>query len=70
MLILMFLLTIAATLGVVYVATVIWGVLFASALPSVVGGLVGGLSALPIWEGLRRLRNKPPPEASRSVAKR
>ena len=58
MLFLMFLLTIAAVLGVVYVASVLWSVLFVSSIPGVVSGLIGGLSALPIWEGLKSVRSK------------
>ncbi|MCB1812571.1 MAG: hypothetical protein KDK04_12755 [Candidatus Competibacteraceae bacterium] len=54
----MLVLTIAIVLAVSYVASIIWGVLFAAALPGYISGLLGGLAALPAWETLKRLRKK------------
>jgi uncharacterized membrane protein AbrB (regulator of aidB expression) len=36
----------------------IWWQIFGFELPSYLGGVVGGLSALPVWELLKRVRRK------------
>ena len=36
----------------------IWWEIFGFQLPSYLGGVVGGLTALPIWELLKRVRAK------------
>jgi ABC-type iron transport system FetAB permease component len=36
----------------------IWREIFGFELPSYLGGVVGGLTALPIWELLKRVRAK------------
>ena len=41
-----------------YLAGLIWQAVFGFALPSYVAGLVGGLSAIPIWDLLQRIRPK------------
>jgi hypothetical protein len=37
----------------------IWWQIFGFELPSYLGGVVGGLTALPVWEFLKRIRPKP-----------
>lgn len=44
-----------------FVAGLIWSALFGVELPSYLGGLVGGLTAVPVWEFLRRIRPKHEP---------
>jgi ABC-type iron transport system FetAB permease component len=36
----------------------IWWQIFGFELPSYLGGVVGGLTALPVWEFLKRVRRK------------
>jgi len=40
------------------VADLIWHRLFGFSLPSYVGGVIGGLIAVPFWELLKRKRSK------------
>ena len=58
----MLVLTVVIVLAVSYVASIVWGVLFAASLPSYISGLLGGLAALPAWETLKRLRKKNKPD--------
>lgn len=51
-----FLITLAAMLLVSLVAGLVWAAITGYDLPSYVGGLVGGLTALPVWEFLKRVR--------------
>ncbi len=48
------------TLAVMIVASLIvgylWEAVLGFALPSYVGGMIGGLSALPVWDFLKRIR--------------
>ena len=41
-----------------FVAGLIWHRLFGFSLPSYVGGVIGGLTALPFWELLKRKGSK------------
>lgn len=50
------LLTVAAMLATSWIAGLIWQAIFNFPLPSYVGGVVGGLAALPLWEFLKRIR--------------
>jgi hypothetical protein len=50
------LLTVAAMLATSWIAGLIWHAIFNFPLPSYVGGVVGGLAALPLWEFLKRIR--------------
>ena len=52
------LLTIAAMLAASWIAGLLWNALFSFPLPSFLGGMVGGLAALPCWELLKRFRPK------------
>ncbi|WP_409562812.1 hypothetical protein [Hyphomicrobium sp. MC8b] len=50
------LVTIVAMLVASWVAGLIWQAVFRFPLPSYVGGMVGGLAALPLWDLLKRIR--------------
>ncbi|HVJ76665.1 MAG TPA: hypothetical protein VM620_02440 [Hyphomicrobium sp.] len=52
------LITVAAMLVASWIIGLMWQSLFRFPLPSYVGGAVGGLVALPIWEQLKRIRGK------------
>ena len=54
----MLVLTIIIVFAVSYVASIVWGILFAATLPGYISGLLGGLAALPAWETLKQLRKK------------
>jgi len=51
------------TLGAIIVASIIagliWHALFSISLPSYIGGVIGGLTAIPVWEFLKRVGPKP-----------
>ncbi len=49
-------LTIAVMLAASYVVGLIWQNLLGFPLPSYVGGAIGGLAALPVWDFLKRIR--------------
>jgi hypothetical protein len=53
------LITIVAMLAASFVAGLIWSALTGYDLPSYLGGMVGGLAALPAWEFLKRIGPKP-----------
>jgi hypothetical protein len=57
------LITIAAMLLASFVAGLLWNWILGTTIPSFLGGAVGGLSALPTWEFLKRVG----PPASRTV---
>lgn len=50
--------TLIAMLAAGLVAGLGWRQLFAAPLPDYLGGLVGGLVAVPVWEFLKRIRPK------------
>lgn len=50
------LITIVAMLAVSYLVGLAWQAIFGFPLPSYIGGTVGGLTAIPVWEFLRRVR--------------
>ncbi len=41
-----------------FIAGLIWHRLFGFSLPSYLGGVIGGLTAVPIWELLRRMSSE------------
>ena len=49
------LVTVVAMLLVGFVAGQVWLALFSLPMPSFLAGMVGGLTALPLWEALKRL---------------
>ncbi len=52
------LITIVAIFLASYLAGLIWQAAFDTRLPSFLGGIVGGLSAIPVWGFLERVRSK------------
>jgi ABC-type phosphate/phosphonate transport system permease subunit len=52
------LITIIAMLAASFVAGLIWKAIFDTFLPSYIGGIIGGLAALPVWEFLSRVGPK------------
>jgi hypothetical protein len=54
------LLTLVAMIAASFIIGLIWESLFAFPLPSYVAGVIGGLTALPVWEFLKRVGPKQP----------
>ena len=52
------LITLVAMLVVSWVIGLIWSSIFNFALPPYVAGIIGGLTALPVWEFLKRIKPK------------
>jgi hypothetical protein len=50
------LITIVAMLAASYLVGLAWQSIFSFPLPSYIGGAVGGLTALPVWDFLKRIR--------------
>jgi hypothetical protein len=54
------LVTLVAMAAASLIVGLIWRALFGFELPSYVAGVVGGLTAVPVWEFLKRVAPKPP----------
>jgi hypothetical protein len=54
-----FLITILAILAASFIASLIWKAIFGTPLPSYIAGVIGGLTALPLWELLKQVGPKP-----------
>jgi uncharacterized membrane protein YccC len=52
------LITLIAMLAVSFVAGLLWQSVLGFALPSYAAGIIGGLTALPLWEFLKRVGQK------------
>lgn len=52
------LITVLVMLATSYVAGLVWLAVFGFALPPYIAGLIGGLSAIPVWDLLQRIRPK------------
>ena len=52
------LITLAAMLLASYLVGLLWQWIFTAEIPSYLSGAVGGISAVPTWEFLRRIRPK------------
>ncbi len=52
------LITLATMLATSLIAGLLWQWIFGAEIPSYLGGAVGGLSALPAWEFLKRVQPK------------
>ncbi len=50
--------TIVAIVVASLVVGLIWHRIFGFGLPSYIGGVIGGLTAVPVWEFLRRIQPK------------
>ncbi len=53
------LVTLVAMVAVSFVVGLIWWQLFDFTIPSYLSGLVGGMTAVPVWEFLKRVGPKP-----------
>ena len=51
-------LTIVAIVVASFIVGLIWHTLLGFGLPSYVGGVIGGLTAVPVWEFLKRIGPK------------
>jgi hypothetical protein len=54
------LVTLVAMAAASLLVGLIWRALFGFELPSYLGGVVGGLTAVPVWEFLKRVAPKAP----------
>jgi hypothetical protein len=54
------LITVVAMVGTSFIAGLIWSALLGWQIPGYLSGLIGGLTAVPVWEFLKRVRPKPP----------
>ena len=52
------LITLLAMLAVSFLAGWLWQSIFSLTLPSYAAGVIGGLTALPLWEFLKRIKKK------------
>lgn len=52
------LITLIAMLAVSFVVGLLWQGIFNISLPSYAAGVIGGLTALPLWEFLKRIGEK------------
>lgn len=52
------LITSIAMLAVSFIAGLLWKGMFNISLPSYLAGVIGGLTALPLWEFLKRIKEK------------
>jgi len=50
--------TVVTMVVVSFVASIIWKSLFDILMPSYLSGIIGGLTALPVWEFLKRVKPK------------
>jgi hypothetical protein len=53
-----FLITVVAMLAASFIVGVIWRSIFNIIMPSYLAGFIGGLTALPVWELLKRIKPK------------
>ena len=51
-------LTIVAIVVASLIVGLIWHKIFGFGLPSYIGGVIGGLTAVPVWEFLKRIKPK------------
>lgn len=54
------LITVVAMMLASFIAGLLWDWIFGAAIPSYLGGAIGGLAALPAWEFLKRIGPKHP----------
>lgn len=52
------LITVIAMLGTSFIVGLFWQSLFNAPIPSFLAGIIGGLTALPVWEFLKRIKPK------------
>jgi hypothetical protein len=51
--------TLVAMIAASFIVGLIWSSLLNSDMPSYLSGVIGGLTALPVWEFLKRIGPKP-----------
>jgi hypothetical protein len=54
------LILLAAMIGVSFIVDLLWNSLFGFHLPGYASGVVGGLTAVPLWDLLKRLKASKP----------
>ena len=52
------LILLAAMMGASFIVGIIWQSLFGFVLPSYISGVIGGLTAVPLWDLLKRVKPK------------
>lgn len=52
------LITVVVMLVSSFIVGAIWRALFTIGIPSYIAGIIGGLTALPVWEFLKRIKPK------------
>lgn len=52
------LITLAAMVAVSFIAGLAWQALFQAGMPSYLAGIIGGMTALPVWEFLKQNRHR------------
>ena len=52
------LITLVAMMAISFLVGLLWNSLFGFNLPSYVSGVVGGLTAVPLWDLLKRIKPK------------
>ena len=52
--------TLVAMLATSFIAGLIWHAVFNTEMPSYLSGIVGGLTALPVWEFFKRVGPRAP----------
>jgi len=50
--------TVIAMLAASFILGIIWRSVFNMVMPSYLAGIIGGLTALPVWEFLKRIKPK------------
>jgi hypothetical protein len=55
--------TVVAMLAVSFLVGLIWSTLSGFTIPSYLSGVIGGLTALPVWEFLKRIAPRSPEAA-------
>jgi hypothetical protein len=53
------LVTLLAILATSIIFGLLWSSLFNTRFPSYIGGVIGGLTAVPVWEVVKRIGSKP-----------
>lgn len=53
-----FLILLIAILAVSFLFDLLWQYLFGFSLPTYVTGVIGGLTAVPVWDILKRIKSK------------
>jgi uncharacterized YccA/Bax inhibitor family protein len=52
--------TVVAMLVTSYLVGLFWQWAFSSSMPGYLSGVIGGITAVPVWEFLKRIQPRPP----------